>query len=155
MREQLVKWLVVLVVIVTWSSSAGANQYIVSSPDEYSAISSLLKAGDDVVLKNGIYQDFEILFEGEGNADNPITLSAQTKGKVILSGRSNLRLAGQYLEVSGLVFKNGHTPSSAVIAFRKDANTYASHSRVSEVVIDEYSNPDRQESSHSHTTALQ
>lgn len=146
MQVQLIKWLAVFVVISVMSSNAGAKQYIVKSPDEYNAIASSLKAGDNVVLQNGIYRDFEILLEGQGSVDEPITLSAQTKGKVILSGRSNLKLAGQYLEVSGLVFKNGYTPSSAVIAFRKDANTPASHSRVSEVVIDEYSNPDRQES---------
>ncbi|MEC8232772.1 MAG: polysaccharide lyase 6 family protein, partial [Pseudomonadota bacterium] len=134
------------VVVSALSSNAGAKQYIVSSQDEYSAIAPSLEAGDDVILKDGVYRDFEILLEGQGSADSPITLSAQTKGKVILSGRSNLRLAGQYLEVSGLVFKNGYTPTSSVIAFRKDAETPANYSRVSETVIDEYSNPDRQES---------
>ena len=146
MQVQFIKWLAVFIVISAMSSNAGAKQYTVSSPDEYNAIASSLKAGDDVILQNGVYRDFEILLVGQGSAEKPITLTAQTKGKVILSGRSNLKLAGQYLEVSGLVFKDGYTPSSAVIAFRKDAQTPANYSRVSEVVIDEYSNPDRQES---------
>lgn len=146
MQTRIFEWLAIVVLMSALSSNINAKQYIVGSPDEYNAIASSLKAGDKVILQDGVYQDFELLLEGEGDENNPISLSAQTKGKVILSGRSNLRLAGQYLEVSGLVFTDGYTPSSAVIAFRKDAKTPAYHSRVSEVVIDEYSNPDRQES---------
>lgn len=146
MQIRLFEWLAIVVLMSALSSNINAKQYIVGAPDEYNAIASSLKAGDKVILQDGVYQDFELLLEGEGDENNPISLSAQTKGKVILSGRSNLRLAGQYLEVSGLVFTDGYTPSSAVIAFRKDAKTPAYHSRVSEVVIDEYSNPDRQES---------
>lgn len=123
-----------------------AKDYFVESKQAFYDIASSLKAGDNVVLKNGTWSNFEILLSGKGTEDNPITLTAETKGKVILSGESNLRLAGEYLFVSGLVFKDGYTPSSAVIEFRKDKHELASHSRVSEVVIDNYNNPDRQES---------
>jgi len=56
--------------------------------------------GDTIVLANGKWNDFEILFTGEGEEGNPIRLVAETKGKVILTGQSNLRLAGNHLEVS-------------------------------------------------------
>ncbi|MDP5142893.1 hypothetical protein ORJ00_09080 [Rheinheimera baltica] len=123
-----------------------ATEYFVESQDDYKAISSTLVAGDKIILKNGVWTDFEILLEGQGRAEAPITLTAETKGQVILSGLSNLRLAGQFLTVSGLVFKNGTTPSSAVIEFRKNSDELAFHSRVTEVVIDNYNNPDKQES---------
>ena len=103
-------------------------------------------AGDKVTLKNGTWSDFEILLEGQGSEDSPILLTAETNGKVILSGQSNLRLAGKHLVVSGLVFKDGYTPSSSVIEFRKDKNHLAFHSRVTQVVIDNYNNPDKRES---------
>lgn len=128
------------------SVTAPATEYFVQSQDEYRAISSKLVAGDTVILKNGVWSDFEIVLAGQGRADAPITLTAETKGQVILSGQSNLKLAGQYLTVSGLVFKNGYTPSSAVIEFRKNSKALAFHSRVTEVVIDNYNNPDKQES---------
>jgi len=67
------------------------------------------KPGDVITLANGTWDDFEILFTGKGEKDKPITLTAETKGKVILTGQSNLRLGGEYLEVSGLVFKDGYT----------------------------------------------
>jgi len=98
--------------------------------------------GDVIKLANGTWEDFEILFEGKGKKDKPITLTAETKGEVILSGQSNLRLSGEYLEVSGLVFKNGYTPTSEVIAFR-NSKKLANNSRVTEIVIDNYNNPER------------
>jgi poly(beta-D-mannuronate) lyase len=80
--------------------------------------------GDSVVLANGVWRDFEIVFTGEGTAAKPITLRAQTAGKVVISGKSNLRIGGRHLVVSGLTFKDGHSPSSEVIAFRRTARPW-------------------------------
>ncbi|WP_299597254.1 chondroitinase-B domain-containing protein [uncultured Microbulbifer sp.] len=113
---------------------------------EYSKVAKDLEAGDSVVLANGVWRDFEILFTGEGKKGNPITLTAQDKGKVILSGQSNLRMAGEHLVVSGLVFKDGYTPSSEVIAFRRNKEHLANNSRVTEVVIEDFSKPERMDS---------
>ncbi len=118
---------------------------IVRDQAAYNAAVKTAKPGDVIRLANGVWKDFEIVFTGQGEKDKPITLTAETKGKVILSGQSNLRLAGAYLEVSGLVFKEGYTPTSEVIAFRKNAKEFANHSRVTEVVIDNYNNPERYE----------
>lgn len=48
--------------------------------------------------------------------------------------------------ISGLVFKDGYTPTSEVISFRIDSKNLAYNSRLTECVIDNYSNPERQES---------
>ncbi|NMP32596.1 alginate lyase [Thalassotalea sp. M1531] len=126
--------------------SANAKEYIVDSEQAFNETVKKLVAGDTIKLANGTYQDFEILFIGKGTKEKPITLTAETKGKVVLSGQSNLRLAGEYLVASGFVFKNGYTPSSAVIEFRRNKKQLAFHSRVSEMVIDNYNNPDKRES---------
>ena len=128
------------------TAQAYAKDWLVESPKAYEQAVSKLQPGDKVVLADGTWNDFEILFQGKGTKDKPISLVAQTKGKVILAGQSNLRLAGEYLVVSGLVFKDGYTPSNEVIAFRRNKENLAYHSRVTEVVIDNYSNPDRFES---------
>jgi hypothetical protein len=99
--------------------------------------------GDSVVLANGVWRDFEMVFTGEGTAARPITLRAQTAGKVVISGKSNLRIAGRHLVVSGLTFKDGFSPSSEVIAFRQDSKALAFDSRVTETVIDGFNKPDR------------
>ena len=123
-----------------------AKEWLVDSQTAYKKALKKVKAGDNIVLANGTYNNFEILFEGKGTKEQPITLKAETKGKVFLTGQSNLRLAGKHLVVSGLVFKDGFTPSSAVVAFRSNKDNLAFHSRVTEVVIDNFTNPDKRES---------
>jgi len=117
----------------------------VSSQTEYETAVKALKPGDTIQLANGTWDDFEILFTGRGEPGNPITLTAETKGEVIISGRSNLRIAGDHLVVSGLVFKDGYSPTNTVIAFRRTKGEYANNSRVTEVVIDHFNNPERHE----------
>ena len=118
---------------------------IVKDQEEFERAVGSAKPGDTITLANGTWEDFEILFTGQGEEDNPIKLMAETPGEVILSGQSNLRLAGQYLEVSGLVFKDGYTPTSEVISFRQNNENLAYNSRVSEIVIDNYNQPERYE----------
>ena len=120
-----------------------ASETVVKSEVEYRDAVKALRPGDTVVLANGEWRDFEVLFTGEGTADRPITLRAEAKGRVFLTGQSNLRLAGEYLQVSGLVFKEGYSPTNTVIAFRRTQGEFANNSRVTEVVIDHFNNPER------------
>jgi poly(beta-D-mannuronate) lyase len=122
-----------------------AAETLVSSQAEYEAAVEKVGAGDTIVLANGEWRDFEILLIGQGSAEKPITLRAETKGKVFITGQSNLRLAGQHLVVTGLIFRDGYSPTNTVIAFRRARGENAYHSRVTEVVIDHYNNPERYE----------
>ncbi len=132
--------------VLLLSGQTIAKDWLVDSPKAYKKTLEKVKPGDKVILANGTWHDFEIVFKGIGTKDQPIELTAQTKGQVILSGQSNLRLAGKHLVVSGLVFKGGYTPSNAVISFRRNKEDLAYHSRVTEVVIDNFNNPDKRES---------
>ena len=131
------------VAIALFSQSIFAKEYLVKTPNEYNKVAAGLKAGDGVVLANGTWTNFEILFKAKGTENAPVTLRAETAGQVILSDLSNLRLAGEYLVVSGLVFKDGYTPTGEVISFRQNDENLANHSRVTQVVIDNYSNPEK------------
>ena len=133
----------ILAVLTTPAFSAGV---VVHDQDEYHEAVKNAGPGDVIRLANGIWKDFEILFTGKGLPDAPVTLTAEDKGEVIITGQSNLRLAGEHLVVSGLVFKNGYTPTREVIAFRRNKEHVANHSRVTEVVIDRFNNPERTES---------
>ena len=134
-----------LLIFLLSLSSIQAEEFLVKDQDAYFDAVSKVKPGDIIKLANGTWRDFEILFTGNGKENQPIRLTAETKGKVILSGQSNLRLAGNYLEVSGLVFRDGYTPTQEVISFRRNKKQLANHSRVTEVVIDNYNQPERQE----------
>jgi poly(beta-D-mannuronate) lyase len=130
-----------LLLFVSFSTTAA--EYLVKDQHEFRQTLSKLVAGDTLVLANGTWENFEIKFEAEGSEEAPIILTAETKGKVFLTGQSNLQIAGQHLVVSGLVFRDGFTPTSSVISYRTSKNNVANYVRVTEVVIDNYSNPDR------------
>lgn len=128
------------------ASPALAETYFVKTQAEYFAAEANVLAGDVIILANGEWQDFEIIFSGQGTKDRPITLKSETAGKVIITGQSNLRIGGQYMLVTGLVFTNGYSPTNEVISYRSSENELAYHSRVTQVVIDGFSKPDRYES---------
>ena len=141
--KQINQLVALAVLVFSTTSLVNAEEYLVKSPEAYKQTVKKLVAGDTIKLANGVWQDFEVVFTGKGTHAKPITLTAETKGGVILSGQSNLRLAGEYLVVSGLVFKNGYTPTRSVISYQVNKTEFANNSRITEVVIDEYSNPDR------------
>ncbi len=128
---------------VAQAAPAISAEYLVRDQAAYRAAAKAAKPGDEIVLADGEWRDFQILFEGIGEPLKPIVLRAQTKGGVVLSGNSNLRLSGKHLLVSGLVFRDGHALSDEVITFRRDSRRVASNSRVTEVVIDRFNKPDR------------
>ncbi|MEP4051153.1 MAG: polysaccharide lyase 6 family protein [Litorimonas sp.] len=125
------------------TAAAEEGQTLVSTQEEYAEAVESLQPGDSIVLANGRWENFEMLFSGKGTEDAPIRLSAETPGKVLITGQSNLRLSGEWLDVSGLVFTDGFTPTREVISFRRTKGDLANNSRVHNVVIDDYNPTER------------
>jgi poly(beta-D-mannuronate) lyase len=129
---------------VSTSAPAATKQVkLVRSQAEFRAAADKLRAGDVIVLANGEWRDFEIMFSGKGVSGKPITLSAETPGKVVITGKSNLKIGGSHILVTGLIFRNGHSPTGEVIAFRRTKDDLATDARVTEVVIENFNQPDR------------
>lgn len=102
-----------------------------------------VQPGDSIIMANGIWKDADIVFTANGEKDNYIYLVAETPGKVFIEGTSSLRLSGQWLYVSGLIFKNGYSPRKSVIEFRKDSRNLAYNCVVSNCVIDNFNQPSK------------
>ena len=120
-----------------------ARVHLVRTQAEYRRVLDTLRPGDTVQLADGVWANFEIVFQGQGTPEAPITLQAQTAGRVKLTGQSNLRLSGRHLVVRGLRFEDGHSPTSEVISFRTDSRNLAFNTRVTEVSISSFNRPDR------------
>jgi len=103
--------------------------------------------GSEIVIRNGTYENIELVIHGTGTAERPIIVRAETLGQVILSGHSNLRLAGEFVEVRGLVFKDGFSPRGPIIEFRNGRDV-ANNSRITQSAILWYNLPDRTQSNH-------
>ena len=119
---------------------------IVRTIDEFNQAAASLQPGDEIVLANGTWTDVELELKAEGLPDSPVTLRAEEPGQVIITGQSNLSFSGEHIVVSGLVFKDGYTPTREVISFRTSEDELANNSRVTNTVIDGFSNPERQDS---------
>tara|TARA_Y100000296_G_C5172116_1_gene257867 strand:- start:273 stop:2492 length:2220 start_codon:yes stop_codon:yes gene_type:complete len=135
--------LLVGAIFLLCSALVKAEDFFIDSKASLEKALATVEPGDEIVLKNGVYKDFEIIFSAKGSEGKPIVLRAEEKGKVLLTGQSSLSLGGAHLVVSGLIFKDGYSPSGAVISYRINKNEIANHSRVTEVVIEDYSKPDK------------
>ena len=136
-------FLLLLIAAAFGSCETASQGTLVSSIEEFNDAVAQIQPGNTIVLANGVWSDVELRLKGIGTEVSPIKLTAETPGQVIISGQSNLAFSGEYLEVSGLVFKDGYTPTSEVISFRTGKDALANNSRVTNCVIDNFTNPER------------
>ena len=100
---------------------------LVRTIEEFDSVVATLQPGDKVVLANGTWSDVEFEFKANGLPDQPIELTAEEPGRVIITGQSNLSISGSHIIVSGLVFRDGYTPTSEVISFRTSNDELATY----------------------------
>lgn len=99
-----------------------AKTWEINSTKQLDAMARQVQGGDEIVWTNGRYADQDIVFRFLNKNDDalPITLRAQTPGKVQLTGSSRLRIKGSHLIVRGFDFYGGSIPSKWVILFDKE-----------------------------------
>lgn len=139
--------LVLAAVAVLLTASAAAREYRVSLGDVAATLREA-RPGDRIVIENGRYSDLSLKWLGRGAEGKPVRIEAATPGGVEITGGSTLRLAGEWLEVSGLCFRDGVAPSGSVIEFR-NGREVANHCRLTECVVDNY-NPARRDMAYSY-----
>jgi poly(beta-D-mannuronate) lyase len=116
---------------------------LVKNIEELNAANKKAQPGDWIILQNGKWENVTINLNCVGTHEQRITFTAQTPGKVIISGHSMLKLGGSYIIVDGLYFTNGYAGDNAVIDFRIDKNQLANNCIVDNCVIDNFNNPKR------------
>jgi poly(beta-D-mannuronate) lyase len=126
--------------IVLFVSNVYAQEKIVANISEYNSAIKEAKAGDKIILKNGVWKDVKLNAYGLGTKENPIFVSAETPGQVIISGNSTLNIYGEHIIVSGLWFKDGKTKYKSVVQFRKDSKTFANNCRLTNSTISYFEN---------------
>ncbi len=110
----------------TFSGGKQANplikEIIVLNQRDLNKAISDAKPGDVIIMKDGIWTDVAIDFSSHASSKAPITLKAQTSGKVILNGNSMLIFSKPDLIVDGLLFKQGtiSKENNSVISFNAD-----------------------------------
>ncbi|MDF1550084.1 MAG: chondroitinase-B domain-containing protein [Bacteroidales bacterium] len=120
----------------------------VNNANELKKAVATAEPGDEIILANGVWKDLQINFIGKGTKEKPIILKAETAGKVFIEGQSYIKIAGEYLQISGLYFKNGYSPADAVLEFRINKDSIANHCSISNCVIKDFVKPNRLDQDH-------
>lgn len=81
--------------------------------------------GDEIQLRAGEWRDLQVTIECVGQPKQPIIIEAEKPGSVSLSGKTRLRIGGQYVIVRNLDFLHAWH-DDAIIEFRSNARRLAS-----------------------------
>lgn len=129
--------------LLLFSLNAFSASIVVDNPAALKAAVAKAKPGDVIYLKDQTWIDAGIQLQGKGTARQPISILPQTPGGVVFSGQSYIQLGGEHLLFKGFHFKQGYSPKREVISFRINNDVLASNCRVSNIVIEDYSQPER------------
>ncbi|CAN5483095.1 polysaccharide lyase 6 family protein [soil metagenome] len=136
------RFFVTCVLVLGLMPLARAEDRLVANNDELGHAIKTAQPGDSIILKDGTWTDAEIKFYGTGEESKPITLRAETPGKVTLSGASKLSIGGSWLIVDGVSFKDGAVTSGSVVQFRDGDDKGANNCRLTNCAIVEYNPPE-------------
>lgn len=81
--KKIVSIVILSLLLVACGKTEIASLNTVSNIEELNTAIKDAKPGDNIVLANGTYKDFEIKFTGEGTEDKPITLKLKLLGKCL------------------------------------------------------------------------
>ena len=97
--------------------------------------------GDIISIIDGVYRDVKLVASNSGIEERPIVIKAKNPGKVTFSGDVKVELRGDYVNLSGICFKNGArkqsewtTHSPGIVA------VYADHCEISHCLFDNFDN---------------
>ena len=136
----------VILVLLLSINIFSQTTYNISNPEDLTALSATLDAGDTVILADGMYSsDARIKFSPTtGSSALPITFRSQTLGGVKFTGGLQMDIGGDYVVIDGFHWQGGYG-SSNFIQFR-DGSNYANHSTIQNCAIDGLTvSPDDQE----------
>lgn len=110
-----------------------ARDIPVADAAAFAAAVQSISAGDTLVLKDGTWADAQLKLSAAGTAAKPVTIKAQTPGKVIFTGTSRLSVGGSHIIVNGLWFQN--PTAEQAIEFRRDSKSLATDSRITNCAV--------------------
>lgn len=143
-------YLLTALLLTAWVAQAKVYNFAPSDTVEMKRVlsSGSLRPGDEVVLKDGIYNRLgELLFVASGTVQDSIRLRAEHPGRAIVTGGLRMRIYGQYIQIEDLLFHKAWALGTSMIEFRQEPGKEASHCRFTRCVIDDCNDPEKNEKS--------
>ena len=100
--------LILLVFICTLS-----HAQVVTNATELNNAIAAATAGTTITLADGTWSNTFININKNGTSTDPITITAQNKGAVFMTGNSRVYMRGSHIIISGLIFKD---PANLVVS---------------------------------------
>jgi poly(beta-D-mannuronate) lyase len=126
---------------------ANARKIMIGSTAAIMEAGAQAKAGDTLIIQAGTYRNCNLIISAKGTASMPIVFMAQTAGSVHFTGNSYLHITGNYITVSGVVYKDGYAGKNHVWQF-SHGKEVANHSRITNSSIQSFNNPLRLDENH-------
>ena len=60
-----------------------------------------------ILIDDGIYENINLTINNKGTISKPIIIKPKNNGKVIFSGTVNIKISGEYIILSNIIFTNG------------------------------------------------
>jgi poly(beta-D-mannuronate) lyase len=140
------KKIICLLVFAT-ALQANARKILISSTAAIVDAGVQAKPGDTLIIQKGIYNNCNLIISAKGKASQPIVFMAQVPGGVEFTGNSYLHITGNYITVSGVVFKDGFAGKNHVWQF-SHGKEVANNSRITGSSIQGFNNPLRLDENH-------
>ena len=102
------------------SLQTAPNVTQVTTPVQLTAALKSSTRGQRIVLRDGNWNDVDLQIDKGGTATLPLTIAAQTSGKVHFQGKSRLKFNAPYVIVEGISFDHGGVTNGTVISFTSD-----------------------------------
>jgi poly(beta-D-mannuronate) lyase len=122
-----------LLFIIGFVASASARDISVADAAAFAETTKAVAAGDTIILQDGAWADARLKIHAEGTAEKPVTIKAQTPGKVVFTGDSRLSVGGAHFVVDGLWFQN--PTGEQAIELRLDSKKLASDCRITNCAV--------------------
>ncbi|MEX6625623.1 chondroitinase-B domain-containing protein [Tenacibaculum salmonis] len=116
---------IIATALLSTTALVGYAQQSVTSIRDLENRASTLRAGDELVLTDGTYQNINLILSTSGTATNPIIIRAENTGQVFIEGNIKVELNGNHIVFKGFVFQNGKTAKEGdhTIKITGDYNT--------------------------------
>ncbi len=129
-----------VIIFLTFSSKAETIK--VKNEVELKSANDRAKPGDHIILKNGNWENISIQLTCNGTSQKPILVKSEIRGKVIITGLSNLRIGGNWITIDGLTFTEGYSPVGNAWEFSTNKQV-ANNCRITNCLLKSFNNPNR------------
>ena len=97
-----------LICLILLTANAGfSKSYRIHTEKEFYAITDQIRPGDEIIIADGNYAPWSLVVNTNGTSAHPVTIRAETTGKVIFSGdvqQPIFKLNGSYTILRGIHF---------------------------------------------------